>query len=197
MCKGRRPISKALESRVYMDRVITLIEKDELRVKALDCVQQLDLPYCYLAAGFVRNLVWDHLHQKSTSTPLNDADVIYFDETESNSENYKFIESQLSVLMPELNWEVRNQAIMHKRHGDKPYLSIIDAMSYWPEKETAVAIRKLDNGYYECISAFGFESLFNLHVTRNPKRSLETFSERVTSKGWLAHWSNLRTVLCD
>ncbi|KXO13400.1 hypothetical protein AKG98_3198 [Moritella sp. JT01] len=178
-----------------MDRVITLIEKDELRVKALDCVQQLDLPHCYLAAAFVRNLVWDHLHQKSISTPLNDADVIYFDVTESNSENYKLIESQLSVLMPELNWEVRNQALMHKRNGDKPYLNIIDAMSYWPEKETAVAIRKLDNGNYECISAFGFESLFNLQVTRNPKRPLEIFSERVTSKGWLAHWSNLRAAL--
>ena len=178
-----------------MDRIITLIEKDGLRVKALDCVLQLNLPHCYLAAGFVRNLVWDHLHQKSASTPLNDVDVIYFDETEFNPENYKLIESQLSVLMPELNWEVRNQAIMHKRNGDKPYLSIIDAMSDWPEKETAVAIRKLGNGKYECISAFGFESLFNFQVTHNPKRSLEIFSDRVTSKGWLSHWSKLRTAL--
>ena len=178
-----------------MDRIITLIEKDELRVKALDCVQQLNLPHCYLAAGFVRNLVWDHLHQKTVSTPLNDVDVIYFDETESNPENYKLIESHLSVLMPELNWEVRNQAIMHKRNGDKPYLSILDAMSYWPEKETAVAIRKLGNDDYECISAFGFKSLFNLQVTHNPKRSLNVFSDRITSKGWLEHWSNLRATL--
>ncbi|PKH06643.1 nucleotidyltransferase family protein [Moritella sp. Urea-trap-13] len=178
-----------------MDRIITLIEKDELRVKALDCVQQFNLPHCYLAAGFVRNLVWDHLHQKSVSTPLNDVDVIYFDETEPNPENDKLIESKLSALMPELNWEVRNQAIMHKRNGDKPYLSIIDAMSYWPEKETAIAIRKLNNDKYECISAFGFESLFNLQVTHNPKRSLDIFSDRVTSKGWLEHWSKLITAL--
>lgn len=177
-----------------MDRVIRLIEKDELRVKVLDCVRQLNLPQCYLAAGFVRNLVWDHLHQKSVPTPLNDVDVIYFDETESNRESYKLIESQLSALMPELNWEVRNQAIMHKRNGDNPYLSIIDAMSYWPEKETAVAIRKLDNGKYECISAFGFESLFNFKVTHNPKGSLLIFNERVASKGWLGHWSKLITV---
>lgn len=45
------------------------------------------------------------------------------------------------------------------KNGDKPYLKIIDAMSYWPELETAVAIRKLDNGEYECISSFGFMSL--------------------------------------
>ncbi|MCJ8348889.1 nucleotidyltransferase family protein [Moritella sp.] len=178
-----------------MDRIITLIEKDELRVKALDCVQQLHLSQCYLAAGFVRNLVWDHLHQKSVSTPLNDVDVIYFDETEFNPENYRLIESELSLLMPELNWEVRNQAIMHKRNGDKPYLNIIHAMSYWPEKETAVAIRKLDDGSYDCIAAFGFESLFNLQVTHNPKRYLGIFSDRVSSKDWLIQWPNLRTVL--
>lgn len=178
-----------------MERIITLIEKDELRVKALDCVQQLNLPHCYLAAGFVRNLVWDHLHQKSVSTPLNDVDVIYFDKTESNPDCYQIIESELSLLMPELNWEVRNQAIMHKRNGDKPYLNIIDAMSYWPEKETAVAIRKLDDGSYEYISAFGFQSLFNLQVTHNPKRSLGIFSDRVASKGWLAQWPNLRVEI--
>ena len=81
-----------------MNRIITLIEKDELRVKALDCVRQLNLPHCYLAAGFVRNLVWDHLHQKLVSTPLNDVDVIYFDETESNPEN-------LSISKPAL-WAI-------------------------------------------------------------------------------------------
>lgn len=177
-----------------MDKIITLIEKDELRVKALGSVQQLNLPQCYLAAGFVRNLVWDYLHQKPLPTLLNDVDVIYFDEFESNPGGYKLIESQLSAVMPEVNWEVRNQAMMHKRNGDRPYLSIIDAMSYWPEKETAVAIRQLDNGNYECISAFGFESLFKCQVTHNQKRSFETFIERVTSKGWLEHWPNLRVM---
>ncbi|MGF1908374.1 nucleotidyltransferase family protein [Vibrio kasasachensis] len=177
-----------------MDRVIELIVKDELRVNALACVHQLNLPNCYLAAGFVRNLVWDHLHHKIVPTLLNDVDVIYFNESESNPELYQLAEAQLSEMMPSLNWQVRNQAIMHKRNGDKPYFNIIDAMSYWPEKETAVAIRKLENGRYECISAFGFESLFNLQVTHNPKRSLAVFSERLMSKGWLDNWSGLKPV---
>ena len=77
--------------------------------------------------------------------------------------------------MPELNWQVRNQALMHKRNGDKPYLNIIDAMSYWPEKETAVAIKKINNKEYKCISAFGLNTLFDLKVTHNPKRSIESF----------------------
>ncbi len=47
------------------NHIVTLIKQDPLRMQVLDCVaqySQLDLPQCYVAAGFVRNLVWDHLH---------------------------------------------------------------------------------------------------------------------------------------
>jgi hypothetical protein len=175
-------------------KIITLLKNDPLRLKALDCVYQLDLPNCYLAAGFVRNLVWDHLHQKSESTPLNDLDVIYFDKHERDPNTYKNIETQLRYLMPELNWQVRNQAIMHTKNDNKPYLNLFDAMSYWPEKETAIAIRKLNHDEYECISAFGFESLFNLHLSHNTKRSITNFNQRVTSKAWLERWDKLIIV---
>jgi len=177
-----------------LNKIITLLKKDLLRVKALECIYQLDLPNCYLAAGFVRNLVWDHLHQKSESTPLNDIDVIYFDNMENDPTTYKKIESRLTSFMPEVNWQVRNQALMHKRNDDKPYNNLLDAMSYWPEKETAIAIRKLNHDEYECISAFGFESLFNLHLSHNTKRSITTFNQRVTSKAWLERWDKLTII---
>ncbi|NVC29497.1 nucleotidyltransferase family protein, partial [Vibrio parahaemolyticus] len=86
------------------------------------------------------------------------------------------------------------QAIMHTRNGDLPYTSSLDAMSYWPEKETAVAIRQVAPDNYECIAAFGYESLFGYCVTHNLKRSRETFDNRVNSKRWLVRWSSLRTV---
>ncbi|WP_196351640.1 nucleotidyltransferase family protein, partial [Vibrio campbellii] len=53
------------------DKLAQLLAKDPIRVQALQCVRSLDLPDCYIAAGFVRNLVWDHLHQKHNPTPLN------------------------------------------------------------------------------------------------------------------------------
>ena len=62
---------------VYMKKVIELMTLDELRLNALKCVRLLDLPECFMAAGFVRNFVWDNLHYKSELTPLNDADVIF------------------------------------------------------------------------------------------------------------------------
>ena len=177
-----------------MDRIIKLIKQDPLRVKALDCVSKLGLPQCYIAAGFVRNLVWDALHDFEVATPLDDVDVIYFSLDESDHNAYLSYESQLKQIMPEINWQVRNQAIMHSRNGDLPYSSSLDAMSYWPEKETAIAIRQIAVESYECIAAFGYESLFGYCVTHNPKRSRETFENRVNSKRWLARWSCLKIV---
>ncbi|MGV2988134.1 nucleotidyltransferase family protein [Vibrio sp. E150_011] len=183
-----------------MSNVIQLIKQDALRSKALHCVFQLNLPQCYLSAGFVRNLVWDHLHSKQHPTVLNDVDVIYFDPNEHTANRYQAAnkhqeyEEQLRCMMPELNWQVRNQALMHVRNGDMPYLSTVDAMSYWPEKETAVGIRQVGANKYECISAFGFDSLFNLQITPNPKRSRDVFEQRIHTKNWLTIWPMLRVV---
>lgn len=175
-----------------MNKIIELIKQDPLRVEALNHVSLLDLPQCYIAAGFVRNLVWDSLHDLESLTPLNDVDVIYFDPTEANPNAYLKYERQLTNSMPVLKWQVRNQARMHKRNGDKPYISSVDAMSYWPEKETAVAVRQTSANNYECVAAFGFESLFSYWVTYNPKRSLDIFEHRISSKKWLARWPNLK-----
>lgn len=174
-----------------MKRIIALIQKDKLRLAALDCVQQLTLPQCYLAAGFVRNLVWDHLHHYAVATPLNDIDVIYFDAHESTPDKFKEYELTLNKLMPARNWQVRNQALMHTRNGDQPYASTLDAMGHWPEKETALAVQKDATGELHCIAAFGVDSLFNLQITPNPKRQHAVFEKRVTSKGWLTHWPHL------
>ncbi|ERM57259.1 hypothetical protein M565_ctg5P0230 [Vibrio cyclitrophicus FF75] len=162
-------------------------------MQILDCVAQLGLPQCYVAAGFVRNLVWDHLHGHASPTPLNDIDVIYFDTIDTSYESDLRYEALLKQRLPELNWQVRNQACMHTRNGDEPYQSSLDAMSYWPEKETAVALKQSLTGDIECISSFGLESLFDLQITPNPKRNRDIFDQRVQSKNWLTHWSKLTT----
>jgi hypothetical protein len=67
-------------------------------------------------------------------------------------------------------------------------------MCYWPEKETAVAIRKINNHDFECLSAFGFNSLFNFEVTHNPKRERDIFEKRLKSKNWLVDWLMLKVM---
>ena len=84
---------------------------------------------------------------------------------------------------------------MHIRNGDAPYKNTLDAMSYWPEKETAVGACLNDDGSISIISAFGIESLFSGKVSYNNKRSQAVFMERVISKKWLETWPQLQIVL--
>ena len=177
---------------VLQQQIIDWVKQDAIRLKALERVSRLSLPQCYIAAGFVRNLVWDKLHERAEPTTLNDVDVIYFDLDEANELAYQIYEEQLNEQMPALNWQVRNQANMHKRNGDNPYSNSFDAMRYWPEKETAVAMRLGANGDYECIAAFGFKTLFDLALSYNPKGNREAFEYRVHHKKWLQHWTSLR-----
>ncbi|CAM3844449.1 hypothetical protein VA7868_04587 [Vibrio aerogenes CECT 7868] len=161
-------------------------------MKALECVRLLGLPDCYIAAGFLRNLVWDHQHDKPNATPLNDVDVIYFDKKEPQPARYLHYEQLLKAMLPQVQWQVRNQARMHVRNGDAPYHSSLDAMRYWPEKETAVAVRLLDDGSLDYLAAFDFNSLFAGKVTHNPRRDYAIFVQRVNTKGWLNQWPKLR-----
>ncbi len=173
--------------------MIEWLKQDPLRLQVLACVYALQLPEGYVAAGFVRNLVWDRLHEKSHPTPLNDVDVIYFDPQQLDPERETHYEAQLQACLPDVRWQVRNQARMHRKNGDAPYTSVKDAMGYWPEKETAVAVRQTEHGY-EVISAFGLNRLFEFCLSPNPRRSRALFEERLRAKGWLTHWPLLRVV---
>lgn len=61
-----------------MQKIQELIQADPERMPLLKTVAALALPDCYIAAGFVRNMVWDYLHDYD-ATPLNDVDVVFFD----------------------------------------------------------------------------------------------------------------------
>jgi hypothetical protein len=177
----------------HMQRLIDMLQQDAQRLQILHCVAQLGLAECYVAAGFVRNMVWDHRHGYPP-TPLQDVDVIYFDAAELEPASASRYQATLQRQLPEVNWQVKNQALMHQRNGDAPYRSCLDAMSYWPEKETAVAVRITADRHIEVISAFGLESLFALQLTHNPRRDVDTFHERVRAKQWLQQWPGLQLI---
>ena len=59
--------------------LIDLIQSDHAMIETLAAVRDLALPDGWIAAGFVRNRIWDHLHGYAEPTPLNDIDVVYFD----------------------------------------------------------------------------------------------------------------------
>ncbi|MCM0146995.1 nucleotidyltransferase family protein [Photobacterium galatheae] len=176
------------------DRLSQWLRQDAQRMSVLAVVESLNLPQGYIGAGFVRNLVWDHLHDFTQQTPLNDVDVVYFDRSEQTQENAWQIEAQLNRDYPFVVWQVRNQALMHTRNGDQPYTSTLDAIRHWVECETAVAARCVA-GDLEIIAGFGLASLFAGHLTHNTRRPLATFQTRVEEKQWLKHWPQLKVVL--
>ena len=181
-------------------KLVSLIEHDAMRLEALTlCAQVFDvlnIPDWYFAAGFVRNLVWDHLHRFNASD-LQDIDVIFFCDKTISASHDNVIEQRLTDLLA-LNWSVKNQARMHLRNHDKPYLSCIDAMSYWPEQQTAVGVNlklKMNSPKQQVIqvdSVFGLSCLFDSSISHNIKRDHAVFMSRVEAKQWLSRYPLLK-----
>ena len=62
-----------------IQKTTSLLLNDTFRMNCLRAAREIALPDWYLGAGFLRNAIWDHLHQKHEMTPLNDVDLVYFD----------------------------------------------------------------------------------------------------------------------
>ncbi len=172
-----------------------LILKDPCRVEILETAEHMrrvhQLPDALLAAGFVRNCFWDHLHGFQ-ATALNDIDLIYFSASELDSRVDAALLHEFSALLPAVSWDVKNQARMHLRHGDPAYADSEHAMRYWPECETAIGMRI--DGSRELVSSFGLGSLFAGEITPGPHRPPVVAQERAQRKAWLQRWPKLRFV---
>jgi uncharacterized protein len=169
----------------------TLLLADKERSRILALVQSLELSDCWVGAGFLRNTVWDHLHGRPPSRPFGDGDIIWFDSERSNPAIDVEMEARLRRIDPSIDWSVKNQSRMHIRNGDRPYHSAVDAMRFWPETATAVAVRRTAFFEFEFAAPFGFDDLFALRVRPTPnlreeKRSI--YLKRIHNKGWLEIW---------
>jgi len=185
-------MTKSEES--YKACVSRLLQADSLRMACLKAVRALELPQGYIGAGFLRNAIWDHLHHKPSPTPLNDIDVIYFSKATPKQED-KALQARLSNAMPDVNWQVKNQAHMHTKHNHEPYSSCEHAISYWVERETCVAVRLTDNDQIDVLAPFGLNANFAETISLSPlfKRP-DVMHKRVEEKGWLTLWPKLQLV---
>jgi hypothetical protein len=173
-------------------QIITWLREEPLHLRALVQASELELNDAWLAAGFVRNLVWDRLHGYENATPLNDIDVVYFNHEDCSVAADERYEQLLLEKSPDLPWSVKNQARMHERHGHSPYASSAEAMSHWVEVETAIGARMNAAGHIELNAPLGLDTLFTFTITPNPRHAIATvFAERVSSKGWLERWPKL------
>lgn len=183
----------ALASTELTARTEALLRADTTRWRCLTATQALGLPDGWIVAGFLRNLVWDH--RFDTRTGLNDVDVVYFDPVDLGRAGEQQLEALLAEAEPQVCWQVRNQARMHLRHGHVPYRDCLDAISRYPECETAVGVRLGPNGALEWLLPFGLEHNWAGTLTANPTVPLPVFQHRVQQKQWLAIWPELRVAV--
>lgn len=170
-----------------------LLRADPLRMACLWAARELALPDWALGAGFVRNLIWDHLHQKAEPTPLNDIDLIYMDPSDPEGVDEREHEAWLRIRLPDQRWEVRNQARMHVRQQVPPFASSLEALSHWVEVPTCIGVRLLANDEFEWLAPHGFGHNWSLRVSANPRcrQDSQVFVQRVQDKGWQSIWPDL------
>ncbi|CAH0650303.1 MULTISPECIES: nucleotidyltransferase family protein [Pseudomonas] len=176
-------------------KIQAIISDDPIRWRLLEIVRSLGLPDCWIGAGFVRNAVWDYLHGRNSSPISTDVDVIWFDAHRCTPEQDEALEAVLRDLEPNVLWSVKNQARMHVQNGDKPYLSATDAMRYWPETATAVAVALREKDSCEVAAPLGLDDLFDLVIRPAGRFATEKtaiYQSRLKSKNWAEIWPQLK-----
>ncbi|XEC96594.1 nucleotidyltransferase family protein [Paenibacillus tarimensis] len=179
----------------YENRLREWMYTNEAIVADLQLVRSLNLPDGYIAAGYVRNYIWDRLHGYDQRTGLNDIDLVYFDDRNTAEAADRGIEARLQQLTGDARWSVKNQARMHLRNKTEPYRSVSDALSRWPETATAVGIRLTEDDRVDICCPHGLKDLFELNIKRSPFFYDESFfRQRVEIKRWLVTWPLLRVI---
>lgn len=176
------------------EEVLDLIDEDAWMIRILKITRDLNLPDCWIGAGFVRNKVWDHLHHYEERTPLNDIDIIYFDPNNLAEDVENELQGQLATIDPTVVWSVTNQARMHLESNEPPYKSSEHALSLWPETPTAIAIRLTTSDELELAAPHGIEDLINLVVKPTPhwRKKPEAYESRLAKKNWSEKWPQLK-----
>ncbi|MCA8927975.1 MAG: nucleotidyltransferase family protein [Alphaproteobacteria bacterium] len=163
----------------------------------LRAVRDLGLRDCWVAAGFVRNAVWDRLHGYAAPTPLADVDVLFFLDAPDAAYDEQALEARLAAWLPQHAWQVRNQARMHHVNGFRPFLSSADAMCHWVETPTAVGVALDRAGRLQINAPLGVGDLLGLRLQPGPMfrgERLGTYRQRVRAKGWADTWPKLRVL---
>ena len=176
--------------------MLALIAADPWMMAVLKAAAGMGLPDCWLGAGFVRAKVWDHLHGFDQATSLDDVDLLYFQPGKIGQAGERAIEAALHDAMPDVPWSAKNQARMHLRNGDQPYTNTADAMRYWLETPTCVAVRLVGKGEVALAAPYGIDDLLHMIIRPTPagRRRAAAYRERLESKNWLQQWPRTQAI---
>ena len=165
-------------------------------MEQLRAVRGLALPDWCIAAGFVRNRVWDHLHAIVPARLPVDIDVLFFDTADASKEREAELERRLDDLLPGRPWQVRNQARMHLWKNLPRHRDTADAMTHWLETVTAIGVRLEDDDSLTVIAPLGTADLLGLvcRPTAYGRSRLAEYQDRVATKRWRELWPKVRFI---
>ena len=166
------------------EAIVEQIQADPEMMKVLTIIRDLDLADAWLAAGAVRNFIWNQLSGRPGFDATTDMDLVFYDPEISYEETLQ-IEQELKKTYPQYAWEVKNQVYMHQHSpGTAPYRSACDAVSKYPEQCTALAVRLRTSDIEDFIVQP------TPHFLASPDR-LAVYTERMKKKNWQSKWSPL------
>jgi uncharacterized protein len=188
-------------SAAQSERLLEIVAGNRWLTDVLDVVRLVGPPNWVVGAGVIRSVVWDHLHGYDEPTPVNDVDVAFFDPDDATRERDVEVERRLADRMPEVPWEVTNQAGVHLWYEAKfgypirPLESIEDAVSMWPETATSVGVTVDEDGTPRVVAPLGLDDLLGMVLRRNTRQvTYEYFLERLHAKRITERWPLVRVV---
>lgn len=177
--------------------ILTRLEQDRDIRRILEMIRSLGLRDSWLAAGSVRNFIWNLLSDKPGFDADTDVDVIFYNPDLSYEETVA-LERALKRSVPDYSWELKNQVYMHRHSpGTAPYTSARDAISKYPERCTAIGLRLLDNDELELFAPYGLEDILQYQVRPTPhfmadEERKALYIQRLGQKNWQTRWPQLK-----
>src|SRR3989344_774886 len=186
----------------YERKLIELVTHQAWMMDVLKHARDAGLPDWYIAAGTIRNTVWNHLHGFPTTLYQKDVDLIYYDAEDKPGERGKRGEAAkrfLEKTAPRVTWDIVNQAWTHLFYYTpvrrKPQVSsAAEAIAYWSEIPTCVGINLEEDDSLTVYAPHSLTDLFELRVkpVPPPYQDLELDYVRLKEKKWRDKWPKLR-----
>ncbi|MGE8688495.1 MAG: nucleotidyltransferase family protein [Achromobacter sp.] len=154
-----------------------------------------------IAAGAIRSLVWNHLHDyPAASRPCADVDFVYHDASDLSPGHEAAVARRLREAAPDAPWEVVNQARVHLWRRDSrgdappPAASLEDGIAAWPETATCVGARLTRDGHVDIVAPHGLADLFALVLRPSPGADRLAYAQRLAAKRHPETWPRLTVI---
>jgi hypothetical protein len=183
------------------ERLRAVLRRAPVVMEALRAARDVDAPDWLIAAGAIRDAVWDDLHGYPLTAMPRDVDVAFFDASDLTPDRDRIVEEYLRARAPHLPWQARNQAAVHlwypRRFGVEvpPFRSSAEAVATFPETASCIGVRLLADDDMLVVAPHGLDDLFACVCRHNPARVSAVFYERrVAEKAWRDRWPRMRYV---